>query len=162
MGNFTRKQMCWSLILIKLQAWRPVSLLEKTPTQVFCCEIFENFKNTYFEEHLRTTAPECLRKINPLLVLRKPLLDGKRYNWAANTFYWKYEPHEVSSCNIHVTSKCFFDISLRSQKRAKVIMPTIVKYLKPPIVAKKIYIVLNKLREIFKIRIFSHLFFTYI
>ena len=56
----------------------PVTLSEKTPTQVFSCEIFENFKNSYFEEHLRTTAPELLRKISPLLVLGKLLLDGKR------------------------------------------------------------------------------------
>ena len=27
-----------------------------TPTQVFSCEICEIFKNTYFEEHMRTTA----------------------------------------------------------------------------------------------------------
>ena len=35
-----------------LQAFRPVTLF---PTQVFPCEICETFKNTYFEEHLRTT-----------------------------------------------------------------------------------------------------------
>ena len=34
-------------------------LLKWTPTQVFSCEISEkSFKNTYFEEHLRTTASE--------------------------------------------------------------------------------------------------------
>ena len=27
-----------------------------TPTQVFSCEIYESFNNTYFEEHLWTTA----------------------------------------------------------------------------------------------------------
>ena len=31
-----------------------------TPTQVFSCEICEIFKNTYFEEHLRTTASEFI------------------------------------------------------------------------------------------------------
>ena len=30
--------------------------LRKTPTQVLSCKICEIFKNTYFEEHLRTTA----------------------------------------------------------------------------------------------------------
>ena len=30
--------------------------LKKTPTQVFSCKVCETFKNTYFEEHLRTTA----------------------------------------------------------------------------------------------------------
>ena len=29
---------------------------KNTPTQVFSCEIYEIFKNTYFEEHLRKTA----------------------------------------------------------------------------------------------------------
>ena len=35
---------------------------------MFSFEIFENFNNTYFEEHLRTAAPERYRKIRPLLV----------------------------------------------------------------------------------------------
>ena len=48
--------------------------------QVFSCEIFKNFKNTYFEEHLGKTASERLRKISPLLVLGKVVLDGKRHN----------------------------------------------------------------------------------
>ena len=46
--------------------------------QVFSSEIFENFENTYFEEHLRTAAPERLRKPSPLLVSGKPLLGSKR------------------------------------------------------------------------------------
>ena len=29
---------------------------KETPTQMFSCEICENFKNTYFDEHLQTTA----------------------------------------------------------------------------------------------------------
>ena len=58
---------------------RPATLLKKTPTQLLSSEIFENVKNGYFEEHLRTTAPECLRKLRPLLVLGKPMLDGKRH-----------------------------------------------------------------------------------
>ena len=37
--------------LLKLQA-RPATLLKKeTPTQVFSCELIENFKNTFFTEH---------------------------------------------------------------------------------------------------------------
>ena len=39
--------------LIKLPAFRSVTFLKKTPTQVFTIEYFENFKSTYFEEHLR-------------------------------------------------------------------------------------------------------------
>ena len=32
--------------------WGPATLLKKTPTQVFSCEIYKVFKNYYFEEHL--------------------------------------------------------------------------------------------------------------
>ena len=37
---------------LKLQAFRPATLLKKTPTQVLSCEIWKILKNTYFEEHL--------------------------------------------------------------------------------------------------------------
>ena len=47
--------MCWSLFLIKMQACLCWSLF-LTPTQMFYCEICEIFKNTYFEEHVRTIA----------------------------------------------------------------------------------------------------------
>ena len=69
---------------------------------MFPCEIFENFKNTYFEEHLGSTASKRLRKISPLFVLGKSVLESKRQNWATNVFYWKYETHEVSLRNIYV------------------------------------------------------------
>ena len=49
--NFTRKHLCWSRFLIKL-AWRPATLLKKTPTQVFSYEICKILKNTFFTEHL--------------------------------------------------------------------------------------------------------------
>ena len=64
----------------KVLGLRPLTLSEKTPTQVFSCEDFENFKNTYFEKHLGTTASERLRKISPLLVLGNAVLDRKRHN----------------------------------------------------------------------------------
>ena len=40
--------------VVSLQAWN--FILKKAPTQVFSCEIYEIIKNTYFEEHLRTTV----------------------------------------------------------------------------------------------------------
>ena len=55
-ANFTGKNLCWSLFLIKLEFWGPATLLKKTPTQVFSCEIYKLFKNNYFEEHLSTSA----------------------------------------------------------------------------------------------------------
>ena len=40
---------------VTLQAFRIATLLE-TPTQMFSCEYCKIFKDTYFKEHLRTTA----------------------------------------------------------------------------------------------------------
>ena len=39
-----------------LEAIRPAFYSKKTPLQVFSCETCGIFKNTYFEEYLRTTA----------------------------------------------------------------------------------------------------------
>ena len=44
---FTRKHLCCSLFLIKLQA-----LVNETPTQRFSCEYSEIFKSTYCEKRL--------------------------------------------------------------------------------------------------------------
>ena len=52
-ANLTEKHLCWSLFLIKMEAW-------ETPAQMFSCEISKIFKNTYFEEHLRTTADQMI------------------------------------------------------------------------------------------------------
>ena len=54
--NFSRKHLCWSLFLLQpseLQLYEKVS-----PTQLFSCRICEIFKNTCFEENLRTTVSE--------------------------------------------------------------------------------------------------------
>ena len=40
-----------SLFVIKLQAFRSETLLEKTSAQVFSCKYCEIFKNTYLEEY---------------------------------------------------------------------------------------------------------------
>ena len=50
-ANFTGKNLCWSLFLKKLQAFRQ-TYQKEIPTQVFFCEICEIFKNTYFEDNL--------------------------------------------------------------------------------------------------------------
>ena len=47
--NFTGKHLCWSLFLIKLQAFR--LYYSKTPTQVFSCKISKIFKNTFFSQN---------------------------------------------------------------------------------------------------------------
>ena len=55
-ANFTGKHICWSLSLIKSQAFSPATLLKKTPIQMISCKICKTFNKNYFEEHLRTTA----------------------------------------------------------------------------------------------------------
>ena len=56
-ANFARKHLRSSHFLTKLQAWsRPATLLKKdsnTGVFLWICDIF---KNTYFEQHLGTTA----------------------------------------------------------------------------------------------------------
>ena len=44
---FTEKHLCWSLFLIKLQAFRQFYQKE-TPTQVLSCEYCEIFKSSFF------------------------------------------------------------------------------------------------------------------
>ena len=60
---FTEKHLRWSLFLITLQAFRPATLLKwDTITGVFLWILRNCWKNTYFEEHLLTTASDikCL------------------------------------------------------------------------------------------------------
>ena len=50
-ANFTGKHLCWSLFLIKFQAFNPGTLLKRdSNTGVFLWS-FRNFKDTYFEGH---------------------------------------------------------------------------------------------------------------
>ena len=55
-GNFTGKHLCWNLFLIELHVLDLQLYWKGTPPQMSFCEITEIFKNTYFDEHLRTTA----------------------------------------------------------------------------------------------------------
>ena len=52
---FTGKRLCQSLLLMNLQASRTATFLKETPTQLFSCEYCKIFKNTCFDENLRTT-----------------------------------------------------------------------------------------------------------
>ena len=55
-AKFTGKHLPWSFLLIKLQTLMSATLFKETPTQMFFNEICKIFKNTYFEEYLRTTC----------------------------------------------------------------------------------------------------------
>ena len=54
---FIGKRLFCSLFFIKLQALRPATLLQKTPTQLFSCDYCEIFKITFLTEQHRATAP---------------------------------------------------------------------------------------------------------
>ena len=64
-ANFTENHLCWSLFLIKLQAFSLTALLKRDSNTDIFCEICEIFKNTYFEGHLRTTASKLLFREKP-------------------------------------------------------------------------------------------------
>ena len=49
---FTGKHLSWGILLIKLQAWSPVTLLKKTLTQVFFYEFVVFLWTASFTEHL--------------------------------------------------------------------------------------------------------------
>ena len=58
--NFAKilgKHLCQSLFFNRVAGGAGNIILKEPPAQVFSCEFSENFKNTYFVEHLRTAAP---------------------------------------------------------------------------------------------------------
>ena len=63
----------------KVAGLRACNFIEKDSNADVSCEIFENFKSKNFEE-LQTTVPVRLRKMSPLLVSGKPILDSEPHN----------------------------------------------------------------------------------
>ena len=55
-AKFTGKHLCSSNFLLKLQAFRPETSLKEDSNTVVFLRILQNFKKTFFTEHLRTTA----------------------------------------------------------------------------------------------------------
>ena len=54
---FTGKQLCWSLFLVKLQGWRPMTLLKRDSNTDVFSEYCKIFKNSFFIEHLLWLPP---------------------------------------------------------------------------------------------------------
>ena len=79
-ANFTGKHLCWSLFSIKLQDFRPATLLKRIPTLVFSCEICKIFKNTIFnksppvafDKTTRMPLTQCPEKMYLLEVIKLP------------------------------------------------------------------------------------------
>ena len=55
---FPGKHQCWSLFLIKLQAWSSLTLSKRESSTVVFLWILPNFKKTHFKEHLQTVASD--------------------------------------------------------------------------------------------------------
>ena len=52
-ANCTGKHLCWSFLVIKLQALKPATLLKTDSNTGISYDICELLKNTFFTEHLR-------------------------------------------------------------------------------------------------------------
>ena len=68
LAKFTGKKLYQSLFLIKLQG---NFIKKETLAQVFSCEFYEIFKNTFFTEHLQTTASKCTKPFFRILYVAK-------------------------------------------------------------------------------------------
>ena len=68
-AKFTGKHQCQSLLFNKVAGLQ--LYLKKTPAQVFSCEFCEISKNTFFTEHLWTTASVSNRKCAKIQLSQK-------------------------------------------------------------------------------------------
>ena len=67
-SQYSQENTCVGIsFLIKMQAFRVPALLKRDSNAGVFCEHWEIFKNTYFEEHLRTAASESFTWFFPAL-----------------------------------------------------------------------------------------------
>ena len=59
-GKFTEKHLCQGLVINKVAG---LSLKKEALAQVLSCKIWEIFKNTYFEEHVRMTSVKIKKNL---------------------------------------------------------------------------------------------------
>ena len=62
--NFIMRTTRSSHLRYSIKKVRPATLLKETLAQLFFCEFSITFKDTFFTEHLRTTAFKQLLEIN--------------------------------------------------------------------------------------------------
>ena len=67
-AKFTGKHLCQSLLFNKVAGGSCNFIKKETLTQVFSCEFCENSKNTFFTEHLRTTASQLWQNLSSHLL----------------------------------------------------------------------------------------------
>ena len=95
--------------------------LKKAPTQMFYCEVYKIFNNTYFEEHLRTAvSTECVRSSSLLFKhLGVEIFTGV----LGATFYYLHLDADTEDCNYIVCfqvnpskSRDYYQVQLENSK----------------------------------------------
>ena len=80
--------------------FRPATLLKRDPNAGASCEYCENFKNTYFEEHLRTTASVC--------IVNLPLIFSVLIKTKMSSFSFFFNLHlKRTKCSVYLTNLFF-------------------------------------------------------
>ena len=88
-ANFTGKHLCWRLFLIKLQAFRPATLLKRDSNTGVFQKICKIFKNIFFTEYFRGLL---LCNLNPKMEIPIFLILnflGTQKRILVDKIYWK-------------------------------------------------------------------------
>ena len=91
----------WNFPILHLSCLKPI------PLSFFQLKFWKILRAPILRNICKQLLLNGLKKISPLLVLGKAMLDGRKHIWATNTLYFKYEPHLVSLCNIHLYQNAF-------------------------------------------------------
>ena len=69
-ATFAGKHPCWSLFSMKLQAWKPATLLKRDSNTFVFLWILQNLKNAYFEEQLQTAVFVANKLLSVMTIFR--------------------------------------------------------------------------------------------
>ena len=97
--QYLQENTCWSLFLIKLQAFRHVTLLKKTLPQVFSCEYCHIFKNIFFNSTTLVTHSDL-------------------YNWIPKRSSFFYNSTVMKAFKYSFPIHFAFNMSIRCSERA--------------------------------------------
>ena len=67
---FAGKHLFWSLFSMKLQAWKPATLLKRDSNTFVFLWILQNLKNAYFEEQLQTAVFVANKLLSVMTIFR--------------------------------------------------------------------------------------------
>ena len=106
-------------VLIKLQVFRPATLLKKTPTQVFSCEICEIFKNTFFSQN---TSVRCFCTYSNSASDKVYISDKKYSIWSKLGYFESAVINPVHKlapalAGFHLIAKTFIYLNIKNNRR---------------------------------------------